>query len=91
MTKLDLVDCIHSATNMHRRESADVLETVFALMKDTLVAGDKIKIAGFGNFEVKSKAARKGRNPISGESIIIEARKVLSFKPSIVLKKSINQ
>jgi len=59
-------------------------------MKDTLESGEKIKIAGFGNFEVNQKKARKGRNPQTGEAITIEARKVLTFKASSVLKQSIN-
>lgn len=90
MTKIDLVDRIHSATNISKKDSADILETVFSLIKDTLESGEKIKIAGFGNFEVNHKNARKGRNPQTGETITIEARKILSFKPSMVLKSAIN-
>ena len=60
-------------------------------MKGTLEAGEKIKISGFGNFEVKQKKDRKGRNPATGDTIIIEARKILGFKPSSVLKQAINK
>ena len=63
---------------------------VFDLMKNTLEAGEKIKIAGFGNFVVKEKASRRGRNPQTGDEIEISARKILTFKPSQVLKASIN-
>jgi integration host factor subunit alpha len=60
-------------------------------MKSTLETGEKLKIAGFGNFEVKQKADRRGRNPQTGETITIEARRILTFKPSNVLKTAINQ
>lgn len=60
-------------------------------MKSTMEAGEKIKIAGFGNFEVKEKKDRNGRNPQTGEFITITARKVLTFKPSMVLKLAINK
>ena len=53
--------------------------------------GEKIKIAGFGNFVVKAKADRRGRNPLTGEAITIEARKVLTFKPSMILKEAVNK
>jgi len=67
-----------------------LVEAVFALIKSTLETGEKLKIAGFGNFEVKQKADRRGRNPQTGETITIEARRILTFKPSQVLKKAIN-
>jgi len=64
---------------------------VFSIIKDTLETGEKIKIAGFGNFVVKAKADRRGRNPQTGEAITIEARKVLTFKPSMILKEAVNK
>jgi len=63
---------------------------VFDIMKNTLEGGDKIKIAGFGNFVVKDKATRRGRNPQTGEEIEISSRRILTFKPSQVLKASLN-
>jgi integration host factor subunit alpha len=63
---------------------------VFDLIKDTLENGEKIKIAGFGNFVVKDKSTRRGRNPQTGEEIKISSRRILTFKPSQVLKASIN-
>ena len=63
---------------------------MLAIMKSTFEAGNNIKIACFGRFEVKKKADRKGRNPQTGEGIIISGRKVLAFKPSQVLKDLIN-
>jgi integration host factor subunit alpha len=65
-------------------------EMVFDLMKNTLENGEKIKLAGFGNFVVKQKATRRGRNPQTGEEIEISSRNILTFKPSQVLKSAIN-
>ncbi|GFE56733.1 integration host factor subunit alpha [Geobacter sp. AOG1] len=91
MTKADLVDKIHAVVGYSIKESVDILETVLSLMKDTLEKGEKIKIAGFGNFEIRQKADRRGRNPQTGEAITITSRRVLTFKPSTVLKQAINK
>ena len=90
MTKADLVENVYLRTGFSKKESADIVETVFDLMKSTLESGEKIKIAGFGNFIVKEKASRRGRNPQTGDEITISARRILTFKPSQVLKASIN-
>jgi integration host factor subunit alpha len=91
MTKADLVERIQTKSGFTKKDSADMLESVFSVMKNALEAGEKIKIAGFGNFEVKQKRDRKGRNPQTGESITIEARRILNFKPSMLLKEAINK
>jgi integration host factor subunit alpha len=91
MTKADIVEKVCIATYLTKKEAAVVVESVFDLVKSTLEAGENIKIAGFGNFEVKEKAARRGRNPQTGEVIEITPRRVLTFKPSQVLKKSLNE
>ncbi len=90
MTKSDIVERIYEKVGFSKKESAELVETVFDLIKSTLEEGDKIKIAGFGNFVVKEKADRRGRNPQTGEEITIVARKILTFKPSQVLKAAIN-
>ncbi|MDY0301446.1 MAG: integration host factor subunit alpha [Trichlorobacter sp.] len=90
MTKADIVERVHQKIGLSKKESAEMVESVFEIVKTTLESGDKIKIAGFGNFIVKQKADRRGRNPQTGESITIEARKILTFKPSQVLKSAIN-
>jgi len=82
MTKADIVDRVFEKVGMTKRESSEVVEELFALIKDTLESGEKIKVAGFGNFEVKKKSDRRGRNPQTGEDITIEARRILTFKPS---------
>ena len=91
MTKADIVEKIYDKVGFSKKESAELVELVFDIIKSTLEKGDKIKIAGFGNFVVKEKADRRGRNPQTGDEIIISARKILTFKPSQVLKASINK
>ena len=91
MNKADLIEKISLMTAFTKKESSEIVERVFDVVRSTLEAGENIKIAGFGNFEVKEKAARRGRNPKTGETLEITSRKVLTFKPSQVLKKSINE
>lgn len=90
MTKADLVETIYEKIGFSRKESAEIVDLVFDLMKETLENGEKIKISGFGNFLVRQKRSRKGRNPQTGEEIEISARRVLTFKPSQVLRKALN-
>lgn len=90
MTKADLVDTVHTQVGFSKKESADIVEMVFDTIKETLERGQKIKISGFGNFEVRDKRPRPGRNPQTGEVIEISARRVLTFKPSQVLKQALN-
>jgi integration host factor subunit alpha len=91
MTKADLVDKIHANTGLTKDEAFAYLETVLETIKKTLETADTVKITGFGSFVVKKKNSRKGRNPQTGEPITITARKVLTFKPSPVLKASLNE
>ena len=91
MTKADIVEKIHTTTGLSKKDSGEMLESVFAIMKESLEAGESIKVSGFGNFEVKQKDARRGRNPQTGETITIEARKVLTFKPSTLLRQAVNK
>jgi integration host factor subunit alpha len=90
MTKADLIESIYLKTGFSKKDSAEIVETVFDLIKTTLEDGEKIKIAGFGNFVVKEKSTRRGRNPQTGDEIEISARRILTFKPSQVLKNAIN-
>lgn len=91
MTKADLVERIHASTGMTQKESAEMVETVFSIMKSTLETGETLKVSGFGSFVVKQKNDRRGRNPQTGEAITIEARRILTFKPSTVLRDAINK
>lgn len=91
MTKADIVESVYEKLGgFSKKESAEIVELVFETMKDTLGKGEKIKISGFGNFVVRRKRERIGRNPQTGEEIKISARKVLTFKPSQVLKNALN-
>lgn len=90
MTKSDIVEKIHSKTGLNKKESSLLLESVLDILKDTLESGEKVKITNFGNFEIKLKNSRKGRNPQTSETIILPARKVMTFKPSSTLKTRIN-
>ena len=90
MTKAEIVERVTEKTGFTKKESMEMVELLFDVMKSTLETGEKLKITGFGNFEVKQKADRRGRNPQTGEEITIEARKILTFKPSNMLKDSIN-
>jgi integration host factor subunit alpha len=74
-----------------KKEAAELVEKVFEIIKDTLAEGEKVKISGFGNFVVREKNARKGRNPQTGQEILLDARRVLTFKPSLVLKNVLNE
>jgi integration host factor subunit alpha len=73
-----------------KKEAADLVEMVFDTIKGTLADGTKIKISGFGNFVVREKRSRIGRNPQTGETIEISARRVLTFRPSQVLRAEVN-
>ncbi|MCP4867737.1 MAG: integration host factor subunit alpha [Proteobacteria bacterium] len=91
MTKADIIEAVYEQIGFSKKEAADVVELVFETMKDTLSEGEKIKISGFGNFVVRDKKARVGRNPQTGDPLTIEARRVLTFKPSQVLKDALNE
>ena len=90
MTKADIVDQVASATGHNRKESIEMVELVFSILKDTLEQGEEVKMSGFGKFTVKEKNSRNGRNPVTGEAMTIEARRILTFKPSACLKERIN-
>ena len=90
MTKAEIVEQIYEQVGFSKKESAELVEKVFEAIKETLSCGEKVKISGFGNFVVRDKNSRKGRNPQTGEEILLEARKVLTFKPSLVLKNMLN-
>ncbi len=91
MTKADIVEMIYERVGFSKKESAELVETIFEVIKEALVTGEKVKFSGFGNFIVREKNARKGRNPQTGEEIQLAARRVLTFKPSLVLKNVLNE
>lgn len=91
MTKADIVERVANQNGFTKLESMDLVESVLSIIKDTLAEGEMVKVSGFGNFVVKEKNDRRGRNPQTGEEINIEARRVLTFKPSAMLKNAMNR
>ncbi len=89
-TKADIVEKVYDKIGFSKKEASELVEMVFDTMKHVLQSGEKIKISGFGNFVVRTKNERVGRNPQTGEQIKISARKVLTFRPSQVLKAMLN-
>jgi integration host factor subunit alpha len=91
MTKADIVHAVYSKVGgFSKKESADLVDLVFETLKETLGRGEKVKISGFGNFVLRDKRQRQGRNPQTGEPIVISPRRVLSFKASQLLKQALN-
>jgi len=90
MVKIDIVDKICEKVGFSNKEMAKIVETVFDIIKETLQREDKIKIPGFGNFVVRKKRSRRGRNPQTGNDIEIKARRILTFRPSHLLKGGLN-
>jgi integration host factor subunit alpha len=91
MTKAEIVQALYSRVGgFSRKESAELVDLVFEMMKETLGKGEKIKISGFGNFVLRDKRQRPGRNPQTGDPIKISERRVLTFKASQILKQALN-
>ncbi len=91
LTKAVLIDKLHERIGITKKEAGELVDSTFQIMRTTLVHGEKVKISGFGNFLVRDKAARRGRNPQTNEEIVISRRRVITFKPSQVLRGAINQ
>jgi integration host factor subunit alpha len=91
MTKADIIEKVYErVTSLSKKEASELVDAVFESMKETLGEGENLKISGFGSFIVRKKTSRPGRNPKTGKSITISARKVLTFRPSQILKKALN-
>ncbi len=90
MTKADIVERVYEKIGFSKKEASELVELVFDTLKNKLEAGEKVKISGFGKFEVREKKSRIGRNPQTGDRITISARRVLNFSPSQVLKALLN-
>ena len=91
MTKADIVEKVYEKIGLTKKECQELVDKVFEIMKEALEKGEKVKISSFGTFTVKQKKERKGRNPQTGETITLAPRKVLSFKPSKILRDEINK
>ena len=86
LTRMDLSEAVFREVGLSRNDSADLVESVLAYVSDSLVAGETVKISSFGTFSVRDKAARVGRNPKTGEEVPILPRRVLTFRPSHLMK-----
>lgn len=91
MTKVDIIENIYEKVGFSKKEVSKIVESVFDIIKETLEHEDKIKISGFGNFVIRKKRARRGRNPQTGSDIEISPRRILTFKPSQVMKAGLNR
>lgn len=91
LTKAKLSDLLFVQIGLNKRESKDMIDAFFDLVSTSLVDGSDVKISGFGNFQIRTKAPRPGRNPRTGESIPIKARRVVTFHASQKLKEQIHE
>ena len=90
ITKAHLADSIHNQLGLHKNQSVQALESILEIIKKTLENGEGVMITGFGKFYVKEKKETEGRNPATGEDLMLGSRSVLSFKCSGVLRDKIN-
>ena len=86
LTRMDLSEAVFREVGLSRNESAQLVETVLQEMSDALVRGESVKISSYGTFSVREKAARVGRNPKTGDEVPIHPRRVLTFRPSHLMK-----
>ena len=89
MTKVELIEALFQRTRFDRRRCDRIVDRMFDAMRETLADGQAVKISGFGKFTVREKRARVGRNPQTGAAVDIAARKVVTFKPSVILKATV--
>jgi integration host factor subunit alpha len=90
-TKDHLINSIHNKLDLPKNRSIELVESILEIMKKTLENGEDMLISGFGKFCVKEKKERKGRNPQTGESLMLESRRIVTFKCSSVLKDKLNE
>ena len=86
LTRMDLSEAVYNSVGLSRNESAQLVESVLQHMSDALVLGETVKISSFGTFSVRAKSARMGRNPKTGDEVPIHPRRVLTFRPSHLMK-----
>lgn len=89
LTRMDLSDAVFREVGLSRNESAQLVESVLQHISDALVTGEQVKISSFGTFSIRDKAARVGRNPKTGEEVPILPRRVLTFRPSHLMKERV--
>jgi len=91
LTKIQIVESIQNQTSFSKNRSLEILETLLEIIKSTLASGEDVLVSGFGKFCVKEKRERKGRNPATGEDLMLEPRKVVTFRCSGKLRETVNE
>ncbi len=91
LTKADLSEKLHEELGLNKREVKDIVELFFDEIRTALESGNQVKISGFGNFDLRDKSERPGRNPKTGQEIPISARRVVTFRPGQKLKQRVEQ
>lgn len=91
LTKMDLIECLMHEQSLTKQEARCVVNTLFEQMSEVLIEGKDIRLSGFGNFELKDKSPRPGRNPKTGEEVTISARRVVTFKAGQKLRKCVDE
>mgnify|MGYP000468097048 FL=1 len=89
ITKDSLVEMVHNEIGLNKREAKELIESFFEQIKKSLEEGNDIKLSGFGNFNLRDKAPRPGRNPKTGEEVTISSRRVVTFKSGLKLKSKL--
>jgi integration host factor subunit alpha len=90
MTKADIAEQVHGHVGRNKKESAQMVDTLFEIIKESLQEGKDVMISGFGKFSIRDRGERKGRNPLTGAPIMLPAKKVVTFKCSGKLREKIN-
>ncbi len=90
VTRADLVDAITSEYRISQADAAEIIEDILDEINVALMRGEDVKLSGFGTFKLRSKKERMGRNPKTGESAVVTARRVVSFRPSAQLRDAVN-
>ena len=90
LTKADLVQQVYQSNALTKKQATEAVETFLRISKDSLIEGSDLLLSGFGKFNVKDKRPRRGRNPQTGDELVLDARRVVTFKPSGLLRNKIN-
>ena len=91
LTKAQLAAMLYDQVGLNKRDAKDMIDAFFDLVVNHLISGEDVKITGFGNFQIRTKAPRPGRNPRTGEEVPIQARRVVTFHASLKLKEQIQE